>query len=198
MRVVLADDHVLLRQSLRMFVERDPSIAVVGEAGTGSEALRIARATTPDVVVLDLSMPEMDGAEAAYWLQFLRPRPAVAILTGVDLALYRKRLEAANVRFVAEKTVAGSEFAERLLAIADLAVAPDAPPQAADALELCPLTPRQMEVLKAVARGMVDKEVARHLGITERTVHMHVTDLKARLGATTRANMVWLAWRHLA
>ena len=205
-RVLLADDQTLVRTGLRMILDAEPDLEVVGEAGNGEEALQRCRELTPDVVLMDVRMPVMDGVEATQRLQAFDDPPRVIVVTTFDLdeVVYEalragasgfllkdapeSRLVAA-IRVVAE---GGSMFAASATRRLVQEFARQRPAPAPAAMEL--LTDRETEVLRLVARGMSNAEIAEELVVTENTVKTHVARTLAKLGVRDRVQAVVLAY----
>ena len=205
-RVLIADDHLLVRQGLRMILDTEEDFEVVGDAGDGAEAITIAEELRPDVVLMDLRMPGMGGLEAIEQLQTQRPEIAVVILTtynedelmirglragarGFLLKDTNRRLLFSTIRSAARgETLLQPEILARVLAHTE------APTKASSTLTGNPdLTEREHEVLSAVSRGDRSKEIAYRLGVTERTVKAHLTNIYSKLGVDSRAAAVSVA-----
>jgi DNA-binding NarL/FixJ family response regulator len=210
-KVVLADDEQLVRSGLRLILETEDDIEVVGEAGDGSEALTLTRRLDPDVVLMDVQMPVMNGIEATREIVALGREGSsrVVILTTFDLDEYvYEALKAGASGFLLKRTpaedlVAGIRVVaegEALLApsvtqrlIENFRSRPDASPSR-DASELDDLTEREREVLVLVARGMTNGDIAAHLFLSEGTVKTHVKRIFAKLGLHDRTQAVILAY----
>lgn len=206
-RVVVVDDQVLVREGLVTMLELMPDVEVAGTAGDGEEALRLVARVEPDVVLMDLRMPRVDGVEATRRIRAEHPATHVIALTtyGDDesiLAAVRagargyltKQSDGAELRRAIETVAAGEALMEpavqaRLLdAVADGRVG--TPPALPDGL-----TAREAEVLGLVARGMGNAEIARALFIGEGTVKTHINNLFSKIGARDRAQAVAYAFR---
>ena len=212
-RVLVADDHLIIRQGLRLILETADDLELVGEASDGAEAVEKAAGLHPDVVLMDLRMPGMDGLSAIERLSSEQPQVAVVILTTFNEdELMTRGLRAGakgyllkdtdretlfnTIRAAARgQTLLQPEIIARLL---KLQQAPSHPPVRSGA-DLGPsLTERELEVLAEVARGERSKEIALHLGITERTVKAHLDSIYNKLGVDSRAAAVSIAHqRHL-
>ncbi|MFC4590180.1 response regulator [Sphaerisporangium corydalis] len=210
MRVLVADDQALLRGSFRVLVETAPGLTVVGEAGTGDEAVELARRELPDVVLMDVRMPRMDGIEATRRICGA-PETAgvrVLILTTFDLDAYiYAALRAGASGFLLKDTRPADLLAaihviasgEALLAptvtrrlIAEFTRRPE--PASAPSRELDGVTGREREVLSHIARGLSNTEIAEHLHLSLATVKSHVGRLLAKLHARDRAQLVVAAY----
>jgi DNA-binding NarL/FixJ family response regulator len=202
MRVLLADDHQLLRQAIRRALE-DAGMTVVAEAGDGGEAVRLAGELHPDVVVMDVSMPVLDGVEATRRIHDDHPElPIVIITMHGDEALRRDAVNAGAAGFLTKDVsmqevvatitqAAGSEIAlsTELAAtiLAELEDGVDRPPS--------PLTPREEEVLQLIADGCSTSEVAAQLFISGKTVKNHLASIYEKLEARDRTQAVLSAVR---
>ncbi|GII33993.1 DNA-binding response regulator [Planotetraspora mira] len=208
-RVLLAEDQVLVRDSLKVLIDTTPGLATVGEAGTGAEAVLLARRLRPDVVLMDVRMPDMDGIEAT---RHICADPAgsgvrVLILTTFDLDEYvYASLRAGASGFLLKSATATELLAaihvvasgEALLAptvtrrlIAEFLQGPDLAPAVRD---LNDITQREREVLALIGRGMSNSEIAAHLHLTIGTVKTHIGRLLAKLHARDRAQLVIAAY----
>jgi DNA-binding NarL/FixJ family response regulator len=211
-RVLIVDDQELVRTGFRLFLETQPGLAVVGEAGDGEEAIERVRELRPDVVLMDIRMPTMDGVEATAKLTSgaIEPAPRVLVLTTFDLDEYvfgalragaagfllkdapRERLiEAIRVVHSGEALLSPS-ITRRL--IEDFAARSD--PINPPAAVLAELTPREREVLVLVAHGLSNAEIAARLVVTEATVKSHVGAVLLKLGLRDRVQAVVFAYEH--
>ena len=205
-RVLLADDHALVRQGFRRILEDEKDIEVVGEAGGGAEAIALDQELNPDVVVLDMSMPEINGLHAAIEILRRRPDRPIMILSMFDDAQYVRNALAAGVRgyilknaletdlLLAVRTLAGGG---RFLS-AELAAAAENPPAeenpAADE-RFAQLTAREIQVLRLIAMGKTNREIGTMLGLSANTVAVHRTNLMSTLGVHKAAELVLIAVR---
>ncbi|MFO7741553.1 MAG: response regulator transcription factor [Anaerolineae bacterium] len=201
-RVVLADDHAVVRQGIRRFLEDDPAIDVVAEASNGKEAIRLVEDHHPDVAVLDIRMPEVTGVEATRRIKAGFPDTRVLILTAYDDDPYVFALLEAGADGYVLKTASADQLVDAVRTVhrGESALSPEVatkvvrqatdhrPEGAADQIE--PLTPREIDVLRLVARGMTNREVGRELGISHRTVQGHLASIYGKLGASSRTEAV--------
>ncbi len=211
-RVLIADDQTLVRNGLRMVLEIEPDLELVGEAADGLEAVRLARDTEPDVVLMDVRMPTMDGIEATRRLLGGGPGPTrVLILTTFDLDEYvYEALHAGASGFVL-KDIPPEELVEaiRVVARGDQLLAPtvtrrlieayvSAPPAVPRPVprEVDSLTPREREMLLLLARGLSNAEIAAEAVISEPTVKTHVARILMKLGLRDRVQVVVYAHEH--
>jgi len=211
-RLLIVDDQELVRTGFRLFLETQNDLEVVGEAGDGEEAIELAHELRPDVILMDIRMPRMDGVEATARLTAsgLTPPPRVLVLTTFDLDEYvfgalragaagfllkdapRERLvEAIRVVHAGEALLSPS-ITRRL--VEDFAARTDPLEPSAALLE--ELTPREREVLILVARGLSNGEIAKRLVVTEATVKSHVGSLLMKLGLRDRVQAVVFAYEH--
>ncbi|MFJ3894745.1 MULTISPECIES: response regulator [unclassified Streptomyces] len=206
-RVLLADDHALVRRGVRLILDREPDLEVVAEAGDGAEAIELARSHEVDLAVLDIAMPRMTGLQAARELVALKPGVRVLMLTMHDNEQYFFQALKAGASGYVLKSVA-----DRDLVAACRAAMRDEPflyPGAVTALirhyldrvrhgEEVPdqlLTAREEEVLKLVAEGHSSKEIAEMLFISIKTVHRHRANLLSKLGLRDRLELTRYAIR---
>jgi len=218
LRVLVADDQALIRAGFRMILEAQPGIEVVGEAADGEAAVRLARRQRPDVVLMDVRMPGVDGLEATRRLlgnggeaapaTALAVPPRIIILTTFDLDEYVYAALQAGASGFLLKDVSPEHLvgAVRTVAVGDALLAPTitrrlverfARPQAAvtaQAAELSTLTPRETEVLGLVARGMSNAEIGATLFVTEATVKTHVAGILTKVGLRNRTQIVVFAY----
>jgi DNA-binding NarL/FixJ family response regulator len=208
-RLVLVDDQAVVRGGLRMILDAQPDIEVVGEAETGDEALAVARETRPDVVLMDIRMPDLDGIEATRRLLDEADAGArVLILTTYDLDEYLYAAIRAGASGFLLKTAEPHELVGgvRTVASGDALVAPEItrrlldefarrpPPGTVVPEGLAELTERELEVLRLVARGKSNGEIARTLFLSAGTVKTHVGHILAKLAARDRTQAAVLAY----
>lgn len=202
--VLIADDHEVVRRGVRAFFDAQPDLEVVAEAASGQEALQAARERPPDVAVLDLRMPGMDGLDAMRRLKDVAPTTRIVVLTSYwsDDELF-PALRAGALSYLL-KDVSGHELAEAVRRAAR--GEPTMSPRIVQRLmtdivashgEPAPesLTPRETEVLRLLAGGLSNQEIADRLGIAEATVKGHVGHLLAKLGLSDRTQAAVHAWR---
>jgi NarL family two-component system response regulator YdfI len=206
-KILIADDHLIIRQGLRLILETEDDFEIIAEASDGAEALRLCAEHTPDVVLMDLRMPGMDGLTAIEKLRAAQPQIAVVILTTFnedDLMLRGLQAGARGyllkdtdraalfdtIRAAARgETLLKPEIMARVLSRAGAGMHPS---PAAESTPL-DLTEREREVLASVARGERSKEVASRLGISERTVKAHLASIYNKLGVDSRAAAIAIA-----
>ncbi len=213
-RVLIVDDHAVVRQGLRMFIEMQNDMEVVGEGATGLEAVELAARLSPDVILLDLMMPQMDGVEATRKILEGAPHSRVLILTsfGEDDKVFPAIRAGAQgyllkdiqprdlVRAVREafqgKAQLHPDIARRLMS----AISRDMPPQEQEppslSTELQVLTEREREVLDFIARGLSNREIAAEMVISEKTVKTHVSNILDKLGLEDRTRAAIWALKH--
>ncbi|MCZ2110318.1 MAG: response regulator transcription factor [Dehalococcoidia bacterium] len=201
MRILIADDHAVVRQGLRMFLSLDPELEVIGEANNGAEALELAGKLQPDVVLMDLLMPVMDGITAIGRVRQQFPDIEVLALTSVlEDASVVGAVKAGAIGYLLKDTQA-DELRRAIRAAADgqVQLAPQAAarllrevrtPEAPE-----PLTDRENEVLTLLASGRANKEIARDLQIGEKTVKTHVSNILGKLGVQSRTQAALFAVR---
>jgi len=205
-RVVLADDHTLVRAGIRGLVANLPDVEVVGEAGDGQEALRLAEALQPDVLLLDIGMPGLNGLEVAARLTKVDPTIRVIILSmHISEEYVLQALRAGAAGYLLKGSAVGElEVAIRAVVRGDTYLSPAVSKRVVDEYvrrtsgahdPLAALTPRQREILQLVAEGHTSKDIARRLGLSYRTVETHRNQLMKRLGVTDLTGLVRFAMR---
>ncbi len=213
-RILVADDHRIVRDGLRLILESQEEFTLIGEAADGGEAVRLAAELRPDVILMDLRMPEMDGIAAIERIRAEDPKAAIVILTTYnedDLMI--RGLRAGARGFLLKDTDRESLFrAIRAAARGETLLQPDvlarvlaradetgeAPRESAGSSQESPdsglgLSQRELEVLEAVSRGERSKEIAARLGIAERTVKAHLGSIYNKLGVDSRAAAIAIA-----
>ncbi|MCB0873398.1 MAG: response regulator transcription factor [Thermoleophilia bacterium] len=195
-RVLVVDDHAVLRSGLRLLLERERGLAFAGEAATAEEALRCLERTEPDIVLLDLQMPGIGGLEATKRIRDRRPGVRVLVLSMFDEADDVRRAFAAGADGYLVKTAADEELVRALRAVADgerylhpSLGAKLAQPAASEG-PVDELSPREREVLRLLALGYTNQEIARELVVSVRTVESHRAHVMTKLRADSRAAMV--------
>jgi DNA-binding NarL/FixJ family response regulator len=211
-RVALADDHAVVRQGLRTFLELQDDVEVVGEAADGAEAVELVARTEPDVVLLDLVMPRLDGIEAIKQIRVRCPATRILVLTSFAddrTVLPAVRAGAAGYLLkdvqppelvAAIRTVHSGEAllapAVATMLVEQLAAEDGANGTASERAVGPQLTPRELEVIAQLARGRANKAIAFELGVSERTVKTHVSNILAKLGFTDRTQAAVYAVEH--
>ncbi|MEV4104915.1 response regulator transcription factor [Nonomuraea sp. NPDC049649] len=203
-RVVIADDHLVVRTGFGELLDTQPDFEVVGTAADGAEAVRVCGEVSPDVVLMDVRMPRMDGIEATRRLAGAGPR--VLILTTFDLDEYvYDALRAGASGFLLKDVTAERLFdAVRVVAAGEALLAPAVTRRlisefarlrpAAEPASIAALTPRETQVLRLIAEGLSNPEIAARLTVTEETVKTHVSRVLAKLGLRDRTQAVVAAY----
>ena len=196
-RILLADDHAIMRMGLCAILGKQPDFEVVGEAEDGEEAVARTRALRPDVVIMDLMMPKLDGAAATAAIHAELPETKILILTtfgAADSLAHALQNGAAGALL---KSAPNAELITALRAIAAgrRIVAPDIQRILRENPPSEELTPRQLEILEQMTRGLTNADIARVLGISEPRVKEHVLTILSKLGAANRTEAVALALR---
>jgi len=202
-RVLLAEDHAVVRESIRQFLDREGDLEVIGEAGDGEEAVRLATQLSPDVVVMDVAMPHMNGIEATRRIKTLSPATAVLALTAYDYDQYIFALLEAGAAGYLLKDVSGQDLIGAIRAVrrGDSVLHPtvarkvvarfrgrsDKP---SEGEKLGFLTKREIEVLKGAAKGMCNKDIAEELFLSVRSVESHMGSILNKLGVGSRTEAV--------
>ncbi|MCS7062197.1 MAG: response regulator transcription factor [Anaerolineae bacterium] len=200
-RILIADDHAVVRQGLRMFLSLDPDLEIVGEAADGAEAVQKARELKPDVVVMDLLMPVMDGIAATAIIRRELPETEVLALTSVlEDASVIGAVKAGAIGYMLKDTQA-DELCRAIKAAAagQVQLSPRAAARLMREVRLPDspeaLTERETEVLRLLAQGRSNKEIAAALTIGEKTVKTHVSNILAKLGVQSRTQAALYAVR---
>jgi DNA-binding NarL/FixJ family response regulator len=204
-RVVVADDQTAVREGLVTILELEPGIEVVGAAGDGAEAIALVEQHAPDVVLMDLNMPRVDGVEATKQIRARHPATQVVVLTTYAdddsvlaalaagaLGYLTKNASRADIRRALEAATAGHAHLDPSAHAAVLGAA--STPTLADPPD--DLTRREVEVLSLIAEGLSNKEIAARLYLGEATVKTHVNRIFAKTGSRDRAQAVIYARRH--
>jgi two-component system, NarL family, response regulator LiaR len=196
-RVLIADDHAVVRQGLRTFLDLQDDIEVVGEAADGEEALAAAERLTPDVVLVDLVMPKVDGIDVIRRLGERAPEARAVVLTSfIDDDRLFPVLRAGAAGYLL-KDVQPQELVEAIRTVhgGGALLHPKVAARLLEELAADPLTPREREVLVLVGRGFPNKRIAQDLRLSEKTVKTHVGHVLAKLGVTDRTQAAVVAVR---
>ena len=206
-RILIADDHGLIRAGLRALLEDVPDMQVVGEAADGQAVLRLTAELQPDIVLMDISMPGLNGIEATRRLREILPQARVLALTAhEDEGMLREMIRAGAFGYIIKRAIE-SELINAIHVISQGLMYVDptmtrtlfkdlsphaAPPQAAAEA----LTPREMDVLRLLARGYTNRQIAQELNISPRTVEGHRSSLVSKLGFSGRVELMNYAEEH--
>lgn len=201
--VVIVDDHEIVRRGLGMMIEGEPDMRLLGAAATGIEALVLVAATQPDVILLDIQMPDMDGIAAAAQLRTTHPHLAILMLTSYsdDARIYAALRAGASGYLL--KEMSGDALLQAIRAAAR--GEPQLHPKVARRLmervmppadPLAHLTPREREVLRWITRGLSNKEIAAATELTEQTVKSYVREILSKLDVADRTQAALLAMRY--
>jgi two-component system NarL family response regulator len=196
-RVLLVDDHALLRTGVANIINQEPDLRVIAEAGDGVEALAAYDAHRPDVMLLDLRMPRMEGVEVVRRIREKDPSARVIVLTTYDTDDEISQALKAGAKAYVLKDIAAEALVGciRQVLAGKTYLAPAAAAKLAEGVTRVQLTPRELATLKLLADGKANKEIASALDISERTVKSHLAHLFEKLGATSRTEAVKIATR---
>jgi two-component system, NarL family, response regulator LiaR len=200
-RILLVDDHSVVREGLRMFLRRDPELDVVGEAANGAEAIEMARALRPDVVLMDLVMPVMDGIAATDAIRDELPSTEVVALTSViESESVVRAMKAGAIGYLLKDTQAPElRRAIKAAAAGEVQLSAQASAYLRQHMRFPdthqPLTERETQVLHLLAQGLSNKDIARALQVVEDTVKSHVAHILEKLGVQSRTQAVLAAMR---
>jgi two-component system NarL family response regulator len=196
-RIVVADDHSIVREGLSAILGRQADMEVVGEAGTGSEAVDLVRALEPDVVLMDLRMPDMNGVEAIACIHKEQPDCGIVVLTVYDGDQEIVRALQAGARAYLLKDTFREDLLEAVRAVhaGQRRIPPEVARRLAEYVANPGLTARELDVLRLMARGRTNQEIGRSLFITESTVKGHVNSILGKLAVRDRTQAVTTALR---
>lgn len=207
--VLLAEDHKVVRQGIRQFLDRERDIKVVGEASDGEEAVRLTGELKPDIVILDISMPKLNGIEAAKQIKQLDPRTIMLILTAYDYEEYIFPILEAGAAGYLLKDMSGHELVDAIRTVyrGETVLHPAVARKLVERFrkksvneesekELEALTDREVEVLKMAATGMSNKEIASGLFLSVHTIESHLTSIFNKLGVGSRIEAVMEGLKH--
>ncbi len=190
--IVIVDDHPVVRQGLRAMLSSEPDFAVMGMAASAREALNLLEHKEPDVILMDLRMPEMEGTEAIVEFRRVRPNIRILVLTNYGSDEYIVRATQAGAMGYLLKNTPQEEIVEavRMVYRRERYVPKDIAQRLFEAIGREELSPRELEVLSLVARGCTNKDVAQRLFISDKTVRNHVTSCLLKLQAKDRTEAV--------
>jgi two-component system, NarL family, response regulator LiaR len=205
--ILLVEDHVVIRESIRQSLERKPGFAVVGEASDGVEAVKMALELTPDVIVMDISMPKLNGIEATKQIKARQPSATILVLTAYDYEQYVFPLLAAGAAGYLLKDVSSRELIEAIETVhrGESVLYPSIARKVLERFKRTSgasgeevskiLTNQEITVLKMAAKGLNNKNIADELCISVRTVESHVASIFSKLGVGSRTEAVIQAMR---
>jgi DNA-binding NarL/FixJ family response regulator len=195
--VLVVDDHALLRTGVANIINQEPDLRVVAEAGNGLEAVEAFERHRPDVTLLDLRMPVMEGVEAVRQIRERDPEARVIVLTTYDTDDEITRALRAGAKAYVLKDISADALVEciREVLAGKTYLAPAAAAKLAEGVTRVQLTPREMATLRLMADGKANKEIAADLGISDRTVKTHLGHLFDKLGVTSRTEAIKIATR---
>jgi two-component system NarL family response regulator len=196
-RVLLVDDHALLRTGVAKIINQESDLHVVAEAENGAEAIAAYERHQPDVTLLDLRMPVMEGVEAVKQIRARDPRALLIVLTTYDRDDEISQALKAGAKAYVLKDIAADELVDciRKVLAGKTYIAPAAAAKLAEGVTRVQLTPREMSTLRLLADGKSNKEIANALDISERTVKTHLAHLFEKLGVTSRTEAIKVATR---
>jgi two-component system, NarL family, response regulator LiaR len=198
MRILLADDHAITREGTRRLLEAEADLDVIAEAADGEEAVRLVETLHPDILVLDISMPRLNGVQVVKTLATSAPETGIVVLTGYDNEHYLEALTGLGVRGYLPKSASSRELVRALRMVhaggTSLRSAVRELPYDPRAMEgTSRPTPRELEVLRLVAKGASNHDIALSLSMSQRTVQFHLSRLFTKLEARSRTQVVYLA-----
>jgi DNA-binding NarL/FixJ family response regulator len=195
--VLVVDDHALFRTGVANIINQESDLRVVAEAGNGAEAVDAFEQHQPDVTLLDLRMPVMDGVEAVRRIRAREPQARVIVLTTYDTDDEIARALKAGAKAYVLKDIGADDLVSciRDVLAGKTYLAPAAAAKLAEGVTHVQLTPRELATLRSMADGKANKEIATELGISERTVKTHLGNLFEKLGVTSRTEAIKVATR---
>jgi DNA-binding NarL/FixJ family response regulator len=205
-RILIADDHGVMRAALRSILEKDPALEVAGEAVDGNDVIHAVRSLHPDIVLMDIGMPGVNGIEAARSIKASAPKTRILILSVYeDERLLREAFKAGADGYII-KRAAGDELLEAVHAVlrGDIYVHPGvthfllkdfAPSASADQELISELTPRELDVMGFIVKGCTNRQIGENLSVSVRTVETHRASLLAKLGLKNRVELIEYAAR---
>lgn len=196
-KVLIADDHTIVRAGLTALLGTEKDIEVVGEAKNGAEAVSKAVELHPDIVIMDLMMPKMDGVEATKELLRKAPSVKTILLTTYGTSDGIAHALRAGARGAVLKNADNSELAKAIRTVAQGSdyISPDIRQQLAADPPVPDLTPRQSKILESMVRGLTDRDIAQQLGLSPESVSEHVGAIRQKIGAANRTEAVAIAMR---
>lgn len=194
-RILITDDHFLVRLGLATIINTQSDMTVVAEAGDGRQAIELFRQHRPDVTLMDLRMPEMNGIEAIQEIYREFPDSRIIVLTTYDGDEDIYRALQAGARSYILKDMVGDELLDAIRAVhaGQRRIPPEIASRLAERMPRSDLTPRELEVLKLIVKGNSNREIANTLFVTEGTVKVHVNNLLGKLGVSDRTQAVTVA-----
>ena len=201
-RILIVDDHLMVRQGIRQLLESEDDFEVIGEAGDGDQAVQMAADLHPDVIIMDLMMPKLDGIEAARQIKAATPGTAIILLTGFDYGSYTLAVLKAGVAGFLPKKLGGAELiaAVKAIRLGHTVIDGGVTLQMLQQLSGVNSTdgisdreilqPREIDVIRLVAKGMNNKAIAEVLGISERATQTHLSNIFSKLNTTSRTEAV--------
>jgi DNA-binding NarL/FixJ family response regulator len=199
LRLVVADDHGLMVEAVRIALEERPEFEIVGVAESGSQVLPVVQQTNPDLVLLDLRMPGIDGLTCIPLLRERAPSVKIAVLSGVDSDEMAQEVMRLGASAFISKRVDPEELPKALLAAFEETVREPigrAEYGIIPAVREAGLTERELEILRALSEGNSNKEIAKFLWLAEQTVKFHLTNIYRKLDVSSRTEAVHWAYRH--
>jgi len=196
-KVLIADDHAIVRKGLSTLLEANGGIDIVGEAENGSDAVKKTLRRKPDLVIMDLMMPEMDGIAATAEIKRRSPETKVLVLTSSTVSYELSEVVAAGADGVIMKSSSNKELLAAIKSVAEgnKHISREIADQISHNPPAAKLTPRQQEILASVARGLTNKDISLELGIRADVVNLHVMAILEKIGAANRTEAVAIAFK---
>lgn len=195
--ILIVDDHAIVRMGLKSLLNSVDGFEVIGEAADGTEAVQLARTLHPDIIILDILMPNTNGVEAAKLIRKITRRPRIVVLTTSTSARELNQIRDAGAKALVMKGASNEEFIQAIKTVSEggTYISQEAQALIAANPKVVKLTERQLEVLKHVAHGLTNAEIGKLCGVTANCVKIHISTIFKKLNAANRAELVKIAMR---
>ncbi len=195
--ILIVDDHAIVRMGLKSLLNSVEEFEVIGEAADGTEAVQLARTLHPDIIILDILMPNTNGVEAAKLIRKITRRPRIVVLTTSTSARELNQIRDAGAKALVMKGASNEEFIQAIKTVSEggTYISQEAQALIAANPKVVKLTERQLEVLKHVAHGLTNAEIGKLCGVTANCVKIHISTIFKKLNAANRAELVKIAMR---
>lgn len=195
--ILIVDDHAIVRMGLKSLLNSVDGFEVIGEAADGTEAVQLARTLHPDIIILDILMPNTNGVEAAKLIRKITRRPRIVVLTTSTSARELNQIRDAGAKALVMKGASNEEFIQAIKTVSEggTYISQEAQALIAANPKVVKLTERQLEILKHVAHGLTNAEIGKLCGVTANCVKIHISTIFKKLNAANRAELVKIAMR---
>lgn len=195
--ILIVDDHAIVRMGLKSLLNSVDGFEVIGEAADGTEAVQLARTLHPDIIILDILMPNTNGVETAKLIRKITRRPRIVVLTTSTSARELNQIRDAGAKALVMKGASNEEFIQAIKTVSEggTYISQEAQALIAANPKVVKLTERQLEILKHVAHGLTNAEIGKLCGVTANCVKIHISTIFKKLNAANRAELVKIAMR---